>query len=93
MGSATTLSVVLAAIVVAGAVVASVAVIVERIGRLRRVSAPTSVRSRRHELHWIAIRYRNYGITGSDLQEVVCREANCSPGEANAAIFRVGADL
>ncbi|MCP4959892.1 MAG: hypothetical protein GY925_11540 [Actinomycetia bacterium] len=93
MDLSATLSVVLAVATITIATAVAVAVIVARARRVQQISKRTTRRSRRHELHWTAIRYRNQGILGADLQEVVCRQANCSPGEADAAIVRVGADL
>ncbi|MCB0993259.1 MAG: hypothetical protein R2770_12655 [Acidimicrobiales bacterium] len=93
MGTSTTLSVVLGVVVLGAVAVAALAVIVERARRVQRMSSMGNGRSRRHELHWTAIRFRNQGLQGTDLQEAVCRQANCAPREADAAIFRVGADL
>ncbi len=64
-----------------------------RVNEVQRVTDRSEVRMRRHELHWTAIRLRNQGYTGEDLQEIICRETNCSPTDADAAIMRVGADL
>ena len=74
-----------------------VAAIVFAVGQralaVQRVTKRTEQRTRRHELHWTAIRLRNLGYLGTDLQETICRETNCAPDEADAAILRGGADL
>lgn len=88
-----TLGVVLMALLLSAAVAATVFAICQRALTVQQVAKRSEQRSRRHELHWTAIRLRNLGYNGNDLQEGVCRETNCSPTEADSAILRVGADL
>jgi hypothetical protein len=89
----TTISVIVGAIALAAAAVLAFYVMMERARTLRYVTRRAGRRGREHELHWTAIRFRNQGLLGEDLQEAVCQWANCSPTDANIAILRVGADI
>ncbi len=89
----TTLGAMTLALMLSLGVAAIIFTIGQRALAVQRVSRRTELRTRRHELHWTAIRLRNLGYLGADLQETICRETNCSPDEADAAILRVGADL
>ena len=90
---ATTLSVIAIALIISLTVAAIASAIAQRLLDVRHVNKRSQVRGRRHELHWTAIRLRNQGVMGHELQEGVCMLGNCSPADADAAILRVGADL
>jgi len=68
-------------------------VMVRRVHGLAQLSHRQQRRSRDQELHWAAIRLRSDGNKGHDLQERLCAETNCTPAEADSAIFRVGAHI
>jgi len=89
----TTLSTIAVVLIVFLTVAAIVSAIAQRLLDVRHVNKRSEVRGRRHELHWTAIRLRNQGFMGGDLQEGVCMLGNCTPADADAAILRVGADL
>ncbi|MBN4059638.1 hypothetical protein JYT35_00805 [Acidimicrobium ferrooxidans] len=84
------IAVVLIIFVTMAAIASSIA---QRLLDVRHVNKRSEVRGRRHELHWTAIRLRNQGFMGRELQEGVCMLGNCTPADADAAILRVGAEL
>jgi len=67
-------------------------VMISRARGLSQLGVRQQRRSRDQELHWTAIRLRSEGRQGHELQELLCSETNCTPGEADLAIFRVGAN-
>ena len=68
-------------------------VMIHRARELAQLGDRQRRRSRDQELHWAAIRLRADGNQGHELQELLCAETNCTPAEADSAIFRVGAHI
>ncbi|MEM9609656.1 MAG: hypothetical protein AAGA99_19685 [Actinomycetota bacterium] len=58
-----------------------------RAQRLRKVTG--SDRERFATAYWSALRAHSAGLRDSDLQDAICRDAGCSPVEADAAIALV----
>jgi len=88
-----TLSAIAVVLIISLTVAAIAFAIAQRLLDVRHVNKRSEVRGRRHELHWTAIRLRNQGFMGHELQEGICMLGNCTPADADAAILRVGADL
>lgn len=68
-------------------------VMIHRARELARLGHRQRGRGRDQELHWAAIRLRADGNRGHELQERLCADTNCTPAEADTAIFRVGAHI